>query len=112
MFYIDSLGVYVNDIESIENLAFRGLIDESVVNAFKKLHDKEINELKQDRNEYKELFEEYELRLENTNGFACENLRLIEELTEYIQYTKRLDRRKILDILKAIEKNDEEVIDS
>lgn len=111
MFYIRSLGEYVNSMEDLEYLSYTGEIDSDVMEGIKETYNKELQEIKEVNEIVRYEKEQYEMRLEHSHYIACDTRGDIEDLIEYVEGAKRMDRNKILKILKSLYDNAEQIMD-
>ena len=94
MYYLDSKGVYVNDIEDL-----RDIVTDDIYEAVEGLHNDEIKQLKDECDTGDELLEEYECRLDECKSNLCEAQELCKQLLNMVDSSKRLNRDKLKDLI-------------
>ena len=94
MYYLDSKGVYVNDIEDL-----RDIVTDDIYEAVEGLHNDEIKQLKDECDTGDELLEEYECRLDECKSYLYEAQELCKQLLNMVDSSKRLNRDKLKDLI-------------
>ena len=107
MYYLDSKGIYVTDMEDI-----RDVVTEDIYKAVEGMHNEEVKACKEDIAHYKEEFEDYEIRLDNATNEAYEGRRIIEELIIDYEGGKRVNKQALIRTLKQLYSIMDNVIDS
>ena len=107
MLYYLNNGNIINNMESLQ-----GNVSDDVYDAVEGLHNKEVNELKEDIQYYKYEKENYELRFDDTKSQLYNAQRTIEELKNYIKDSKRVNRNTILEYILELQNTIENGIDA
>ena len=94
MYYLDSKGVYVNDIEDL-----RDIVTDDIYEAVEGMHNDEIRQLKDECDTGDELLEEYEVRLDECKSNLYEAQELCKQLLNMVDSSKRLNRDKLRDLI-------------
>ena len=94
MYYLDSKGIYVNDIEDL-----RDIVTDDIYEAVEGLHNDEIKQLKDECDTGDELLEEYEVRLDECKSNLYEAQELCKQLLNMVDSSKRLNRDKLRDLI-------------
>lgn len=111
MFYVESLGEYINSMEDLEFLSYTGKIDKDIIEGIRETYNKELQELQEINEIVRYKKEQYEMRLERSKCIANDSRLSIEDLIEYVEGAKRIDRNKILKILKSLYNDTEQITD-
>ena len=94
MYYLDSKGVYVNDIEDL-----RDIVTDDIYEAIEGMHNNEIRQLKDECDTGDEIIEEYEVRLDECKSNLYEAQELCKQLLNMVDSSKRLNRDKLRDLI-------------
>ena len=94
MYYLDSKGVYVNDIEDL-----RDIVTDDIYEAVEGMHNDEIRQLKDECDTGDEIIEEYEVRLDECKINLYEAQELCKQLLNMVDSSKRLNRDKLRDLI-------------
>ena len=94
MYYLDSKGVYVNDIEDL-----RDIVTDDIYEAVEGMHNDEIRQLKDECDTGDEIIEEYEVRLDECKSNLYEAQELCKQLLNILTDSKRLNRDKLKDLI-------------
>ena len=94
MYYLDSKGVYVNDIEDL-----RDIVTDDIYEAVEGMHNDEIRQLKDECDTGDELLEEDECRLDERKSNLYEAQELCKQLLNMVDSSKRLNRDKLKDLI-------------
>ena len=94
MYYLDSKGVYVNDIEDL-----RDIVTDDIYEAVEGMHNDEIRQLKDECDTGDEIIEEYEVRLDECKSNLYEAQELCKQLLDMVDSSKRLNRDKLRDLI-------------
>ena len=94
MYYLDSKGVYVNDIEDL-----RDIVTDDIYEAIEGMHNDDIRQLKDECDTGDELLEEYERRLDECKSNLYEAQELCKQLLNMVDSSKRLNRDKLRDLI-------------
>ena len=94
MYYLDSKGIYVNDIEDL-----RDIVTDDIYEAVEGLHNDEIRQLKDECDTGDEIIEEYEVRLDECKSNLYEAQELCKQLLNMVDSSKRLNRDKLRDLI-------------
>ena len=94
MYYLDSKGIYVNDIEDL-----RDIVTDDIYEAVEGMHNDEIRQLKDECDTGDELLEEYEVRLDECKSNLYEAQELCKQLLNMVDSSKRLNRDKLRDLI-------------
>ena len=94
MYYLDSKGVYVNDIEDL-----RDIVTDDIYEAMEGMHNDEIKQLKDECDTGDELLEEYESRSDECKSNLYEAQELCKQLLDMVDSSKRLNRDKLRDLI-------------
>ena len=94
MYYLDSKGVYVNDIEDL-----RDIVTDDIYEAIEGMHNDDIKQLKDECDTGDELLEEYECRLDECKSNLYEAQELCKQLLNMVDSSKRLNRDKLRDLI-------------
>ena len=94
MYYLDSKGVYVNDIEDL-----RDIVTDDIYEAVEGMHNDEIRQLKDECDTGDEIIEEYEVRLDECKSNLYEAQELCKQLLNMVDSSKRLNRDKLRDLI-------------
>lgn len=106
MYYLNN-GEIVQRIEDLENV-----LDESTYKAVEGLSNEYILEATDNLEYYKYEKEHYELRFEDAKSQLFDAQRLVKELEEYLSDSKRINRNKIIEYVKNLDKIIENGIDA
>ena len=94
MYYLDSKGIYVNDIEDL-----RDIVTDDIYEAVEGMHNDEIRQLKDECDTGDEIIEEYEVRLDECKSKLYEAQELCKQLLNMVDSSKRLNRDKLRDLI-------------
>ena len=94
MYYLDSKGIYVNDIEDL-----RDIVTDDIYEAVEGMHNDEIRQLKDECDTGDEIIEEYEVRLDECKSNLYEAQELCKQLLDMVDSSKRLNRDKLRDLI-------------
>ena len=94
MYYLDSKGVYVNDIEDL-----RDIVTDDIYEAIEGMHNDDIRQLKDECDTGDEIIEEYEVRLDECKSNLYEAQELCKQLLNMVDSSKRLNRDKLRDLI-------------
>ena len=94
MYYLDSKGIYVNDIEDL-----RDIVTDDIYEAIEGIHNDDIRQLKDECDTGDELLEEYECRLDECKSNLYEAQELCKQLLNMVDSIKRLNRDKLRDLI-------------
>ena len=94
MYYLDSKGVYVNDIEDL-----RDIVTDDIYEAVEGMHNDEIKQLRDECDTGDELLEQYECRLDECTSNLYEAQELCKQLLNMVDSSKRLNRDKLKDLI-------------
>ena len=94
MYYLDSKGVYVNDIEDL-----RDIVKDDVFEAIEGIHNDEIRQLLDECKASDEVIEEYACRLDECKSNLYEAQELCKQLLNMVDSSKRLNRDKLRDLI-------------
>ena len=94
MYYLDSKGIYVNDIEDL-----RDIVTDDIYEAVEGMHNDEIKQLKDECDTGDEIIEEYACRLDECKSNLYEAQELCKQLLNILTDSKRLNRDKLKDLI-------------
>ena len=94
MYYLDSKGIYVNDIEDL-----RDIVTDDIYEAVEGMHNDEIRQLKDECDTGYEIIEQYEGRLDECKSNLYEAQELCKQLLNMVDSSKRLNRDKLKDLI-------------
>ena len=94
MYYLDSKGIYVNDIEDL-----RDIVTDDIYEAIEGMHNDDIRQLKDECDTGDELLEEYEVRFDECKSNLYEAQELCKQLLNMVDSSKRLNRDKLRDLI-------------
>lgn len=106
LYFLEQTDNYVKSLEDLE-----GTVSEDIYQAIQGLHKEELEELEGDVEHYKYEKEFYEERLDFCKAELNDMQNLLNTLSEYLITSKRIDRRKINDIVKDLQIMTKEAID-
>ena len=94
MYYLDTKGVYVSDIEDL-----RDIVTDDIYMAVEGIHNDDIRQLKDECDTGDEIIEQYECRLDECKSNLYEAQRLCKQLLDMVTDSKRLSRDKLKDLI-------------
>lgn len=107
LYYLNETQNYVRKIEDLEEV-----VSEDIYKAIKGLNDEEATEIAENMERVQYDKNVYESRFEDAKNQLFDAQRLVEDLIDYIENSKRVNRNKILDYAEELKNCIENGIDA